>query len=75
MSFCGGLWIPVMFLPRFLQKFATFLPTYHLAQLMLSTFGYASAGTASSHWFGLFGFTLIMLGTAVIAFRRLEQNS
>lgn len=75
MSFCGGLWVPIMFLPHFLQRLATFLPTYHLAQLMLNTFGYASAGTISSHWFGLLGFTLIMLGTAVIAFRRLERNS
>ena len=75
MSFCGGLWIPIMFLPHFLQRFATLLPTYHLAQLMLSTFGYSSAGTTSSHWFGLLGFTLIMLGTAAIAFRRLEEKS
>ncbi len=75
MSFCGGLWIPIMFLPHFLQRFATLLPTYHLAQLMLRAFGYASAGTTTSHWFGLLGFTLIMLGIAAIAFRRLEQNS
>jgi len=75
MSFCGGLWIPIMMLPKFLQQFALLLPTYHLAQLMLSIFGYASAGTASNHWFGLLGFTLLMLGIASIAFRRHEQNS
>jgi ABC-2 type transport system permease protein len=75
MSFCGGLWIPIMFLPSFLQKLAVVMPTYHLAQLMLSSFGYASAGTTSSHWFGLLGFTLLMLGIASIAARRLEQNS
>jgi ABC-2 type transport system permease protein len=75
MSFCGGLWIPIVFLPHLLQKVATLLPTYHLAQLMLSTFGYASAGTATNHWFGLLGFTLIMLGIGAIAFRRLEQDS
>jgi ABC-2 type transport system permease protein len=51
------------------------LPTYHLAQLMLNTVGFASAGTASSHWFGLLGFTLLMLGIAGIALRRHEQNS
>jgi ABC-2 type transport system permease protein len=75
MSFCGGLWIPIMFLPHFLQKLAVVMPTYHLAQLMLSSFGYPSAGTASSHWLGLLGFTLLMLGIASIANRRLEQNS
>jgi len=75
MSFCGGLWIPILFLPHFLQKVAVVMPTYHLAQLMLSSFGYPSAGTASSHWFGLLGFTLLVLGIASIAARRLEQNS
>lgn len=75
MSFCGGLWIPIMFLPRLLQKFAALLPTYHLSQMMLHTLGYASAGSNTSHWFGLIGFALIMLGIAAIAFRRLEQTS
>jgi ABC-2 type transport system permease protein len=51
------------------------LPTYHLSQLVLSCFGYATAGSAISHWLGLFGFTLVMLGVAAIAYRRLEQNS
>jgi len=75
MSFCGGLWIPIMMLPHVLQKFALLLPTYHLSQLVLASFGYASAGSAMSHWFGLLGFTLVMLGVAAIAYRRLEQNS
>ena len=75
MSFCGGLWMPVMMLPRIMQKFALLLPTYHLSQLTLGAFGYASRGTAASHWFGLLGFSLVMLGIASIAFRRLEQNS
>ena len=75
MSFLGGLWIPIMFLPKVLQHFAVVLPTYHLAQLMLAAFGYPSAGSALNHWIGLTGFTLIMLGVALIAFRRIEQNS
>lgn len=75
MSFCGGLWMPIMMLPHIMQKFALLLPTYHLSQLVLASFGYPSAGTASSHWLGLLGFTLIMLGIATIAFRRIEQNS
>lgn len=74
-SFLGGLWMPVMFLPKFLQHFASLLPTYHLEQLVLHSFGYPSAGTTLSHWLGLLGFTLILLGIAAIAFRRSEQNS
>lgn len=74
MSFCGGLWVPIMFLPKILQQFATLLPTYHLGQLMLSAFGYNSAGAASSHWLGLLGFTMIMLGIATIALRRQEHD-
>lgn len=74
-SFCGGLWVPIMMLPKIMQKFALLLPTYHLSQLTLGAFGYASAGSAQDHWFGLLGFALVMLGIASIAFRRLEQNS
>ena len=75
MSFCGGLWLPIMMLPNLLQKFALLLPRYHLSQLVLASFGYPSAGSAISHWLGLLGFTLVALGVAAIAYRRLEQNS
>ena len=75
MSFCGGLWVPIMFLPKFMQHFATLLPTYHLAQLALGVFGYESSGSTSSHWLGLLCFTLLMLGVGAVAFRRHEQNS
>jgi len=64
-----------MFLPKLLQHFAVVLPTYHVAQLMLSAFGYAYAGSTMSHWLGLLGFTLLMLGIAWLGFRRLEQRS
>jgi ABC-2 type transport system permease protein len=75
MSFCGGLWIPIMMLPHIMQKFALVLPTYHLSQLTLSVFGYSTAGSTASHWFGLLGFSMVMLGIASLAFRKLEQNS
>jgi ABC-2 type transport system permease protein len=75
MSFCGGLWVPIIFLPHLLQKAAVLLPTYHLGQLTLGAFGYAGTGTSLSHWYGLLGFTLLMLGIAGVALRRLEQNS
>lgn len=75
MSFCGGLWVPIMFLPHFMQTFAVVLPTYHLGQLTLGAFGYPMTGSTLSHWYGLLGFTLLMLGIAGIALRHLEQNS
>jgi len=75
MSFCGGLWVPLIFLPHFMQTMAVLIPTYHLGQLMLGAFGYASIGSTLSHWYGLLGFTLLTLGIAGTALHRLEQNS
>ena len=75
MSFCGGLWMPFKFLPHAIKTIAPFLPTYHLAQLMLGSLGAPMVGTTASHWSGLLGFTLLMLGIAWIAFRRREQNA
>ena len=76
MSFLGGVIIPLSVMPSFLQKIAPVLPTYHLAQLMLGIFGYSDRGhSALSHWYGLAGFTCLMLGVAWYAFRRREQNS
>ena len=75
MSFCSGLWMPLQFLPHAIKAIAPFLPTYHLAQLILGSLGAPMIGTTASHWSGLFGFTLLMLGIAWIAFRRREQNS
>lgn len=75
MSFCGGLWIPIQAMPVALQKLALVLPTYHLAQLMLGVLGAPSRGSDASHWLGLLGFILLMLGVALLALRRIEQNS
>jgi ABC-2 type transport system permease protein len=75
MSFCSGLWVPLKFLPHVMQQGAKALPTYHLAQLMLHSLGAPTYGSTASHWFGLLGFTLVMMGIAVFAFRRIEQNS
>ena len=75
MSFLGGLWLPLKMLPTAVQKIAPLLPTYHLGQLMVGTFGYGDSAGAASHWMGLTGFTFVMLGVAGIAFRRREQNS
>lgn len=73
MSFMSGLWMPIRFLPHLLQKIAPFLPTYHLSQLMLSIFGYRDQMSLATHWSGLAGFTLLMLGASWAVFHRQES--
>jgi len=74
MSFASGLWIPLRFLPHLLQKIAPFLPTYHLAQLMLSIFGYGDQISLATHWSALAGFTMLMLGVSWAVFNRQENS-
>ncbi|SFS05875.1 ABC-2 type transport system permease protein [Granulicella pectinivorans] len=76
MSFLSGLWVPLHFLPRWLQAFAPVLPTYHLSQLMQSIFGYQEPDVAvSTHWLALAGFTMLMLGTSWLVFNRSQKNA
>src|SRR5437016_2959714 len=64
MSFCSGLWMPFMFLPKFVQKIAVFLPPYHLAQLALSLIGAGRGEPSLGHWEALGGFAMLCLGIA-----------
>lgn len=75
MSFLSGLWMPIRFMPHWLQGIAPILPTYHLSQLMLNIFGYGDSISRTTHWNALIGFSLIMLGLAWLIFHRNEQNS
>ena len=75
MSFLSGLWMPLRFMPHWLQVFAPSLPTYHLSQLMLSIFGYQDSMSLAAHWNALIGFTLLMLGISWVVFHRKEQNA
>ena len=76
MSFMSGLWIPLKYLPKFLRPVAPYMPTYHLSQLMLSIFGYQKQPwDALSHWLGLAGFMLLMLGVSWAVFHRAEQDA
>ena len=70
LSFCSGLWVPYMFLPKFVRQIALALPPYHLSQLALGTVGAGSHQSAATHWEVLLGFTLICLGVARIGFQR-----
>jgi ABC-2 type transport system permease protein len=75
MSFLSGLWIPIKFMPHWLQRIAPALPTYHLSQLMLRIFGYGDSMSRTTHWNALIGFTLLMLGLSWLIFHRKEQNA
>jgi ABC-2 type transport system permease protein len=70
MSFCSGLWMPIMFLPHFIQKIALFLPPYHLSQLAFAQVGASMGGSQLVHWESLTGFTLICLGVAWLGHQR-----
>ena len=72
MAFCSGLWVPMMFLPPFLQKVAQFLPSYHLSKLALDVIGLDNAPALWLHWEALLGFTFMFVGLAFWAFSRLE---
>jgi len=71
MSFLSGLWIPIEFMPKFLQKIAPVLPPFHLSQLALIIIG-AAKGSAIVHILALVAFTLLFLVLATIAYRRDE---
>jgi ABC-2 type transport system permease protein len=75
MSFLSGLWVPIKFMPHWLQSIAPFLPTYHLSQLMLGIFHYGDNMSLITHWNALIGFTFVMLGISRIIFHRKEQNA
>jgi ABC-2 type transport system permease protein len=75
LSFASGFWMPVRNLPHWMQAVAPALPTYHLAQIALATFGFAPATGMALHWAVLGGFTVLMLGAAWITFLRSEARS
>ena len=70
MSFCSGLWVPYMFLPKFVRQVALALPPFHLSQLALGTVGAGFHQSTAAHWEVLLAFTLICLGVARIGFQR-----
>ena len=70
MSFCSGLWVPFMFLPKLVQQMALAMPPYHLGQLALGIVGAGRHESSAAHWEVLVAFTMICLGVARIGFQR-----
>lgn len=74
MSFCSGLWVPFMFLPKVVQQIALVLPPYHLSQLALGVVGAGWRESSTTHWEVLAAFTMICLGIARIGFQRDQEK-
>ena len=74
MSFCSGLWVPFMFLPKAVKEIALALPPYHLSQLALGVVDAGVHGSNLVHWEVLIGFTLVCLGVARIGFQRDQEK-
>jgi ABC-2 type transport system permease protein len=74
MSFCSGLWVPFMFLPKVVKQIALALPPYHLSQLALGVVGAGTHESNATHWEVLLAFTMICLGIARIGFQRDQEK-
>lgn len=74
MSFLSGLWIPIQFLPHFLQKFALMLPAYHFAQIAIRTLHAPAQGSIPMHIGVLAGFGLLFAGIAWFAHGREREK-
>jgi ABC-2 type transport system permease protein len=74
MSFCSGLWVPFIFLPKIVKQIALVLPAYHLSQLALGVVGAGQHASAWTHWEVLIAFTMICLGVARIGFQRDQEQ-
>jgi len=72
MAFASGLWVPMEFLPKFMQSIAPFLPPYHFVQLALAQVGARHIGGQWVHIAALNGFTLLFLVLAAVGYRRDE---
>ena len=74
MSFCSGLWVPFMFLPKVVRQIALVLPPYHLSQLALGIVGAGKKESIATHWEVLAAFIMICLGVARIGFQRDQEK-
>ena len=68
MSFLSGLWMPLQFLPAFMQKLAVYLPTYHLGKLAFAAIG-VQPDAVLPHVAALAIFTAVFLLVAARGYR------
>lgn len=73
LAVCGGLWMPIEFMPKIMQQFAFALPTYHLGELALIAAGRPRAHAALFHLLAVAGFVIVFAALAWAAWRRRER--
>ncbi len=74
MAFLSGLFIPVQFMPKFVQNVAPALPAYHLAKIGQAIVGMRGSGPVLSHVFALAEFTVIFAIAGWYVWRREESR-
>jgi ABC-2 type transport system permease protein len=75
MAFASGLWMPLQYLPKFIQHIAPFLPPFHLSELALGVAGMTPPGGAAEHLAALAAFTLVFFALATVGYRRDEGRT
>ena len=73
MSLCGGLWMPLEVLPKWLQVFGHTLPSYYYSRLALHSLGYFDESETVA-WLILAGYTVVFTVASGIVFRRQESR-
>jgi ABC-2 type transport system permease protein len=66
----GGLWIPIVVFPPMMQAIASFLPSYHLAEIALAVAGAPGERSLATHAGALVAMTAGLLGITLLAWRR-----
>ncbi|HKR63882.1 MAG TPA: ABC transporter permease [Thermoanaerobaculia bacterium] len=72
MSFLSGLWIPIILLPKSLQRLALWLPPFHLSQLALKVLGASMGKPTLLHAAALIAAALLFTAIAYVGYRRDE---
>lgn len=75
LSFASGLFVPLAFMPTFIQTIAPYLPAYRTAQLAWTTIGAGDGTPIYIHLLWLIGYTIVFMGLALLAYRRDEGKN
>jgi len=74
MAFLSGLFIPVQFMPKFVQSIAPAMPAYHLAKIGQAIVGMAGSGSVVAHIIALAEFTVLCAIAGWFVWRREESR-
>lgn len=74
MAFLSGLWVPLNFLPHWLQELARIFPAYHLGQIALGIVHMGDGRRLVTHIIYLAVFTVVCLWVAARGWRRIQDR-